>query len=188
MRLREATALESLAWYRRRHLSEAEGGDGGESKNRLERKGNKKQYIPSRRGALALTLRALVEILRRVFGGDHSNLEHQVVAAGSDSGDAPPLEESLDADPVELGDTIFPVIFLDPKRCDGSILHASATLCHANTLHAQLDPHRTASRIPQPSLPVAATNANSLLQLLQSVHLLSARTPAEPAAPVLLLF
>nr|GME17798.1 hypothetical protein GOBAR_DD29144 [Ipomoea batatas] len=67
------------------------------SKNRLERKGNKKQYIPSRRGALALTLRALVEILRRVFGGDHSNLEHQVVAAGSDSGDAPPLEESLDA-------------------------------------------------------------------------------------------
>nr|GLL47093.1 receptor-like protein kinase FERONIA [Ipomoea trifida] len=61
----------------------------------------------SRRGALALTLRALVEILRRVFGGDHSNLEHQVVAAGSDSGDAPPLEESPDADPVELGDTIF---------------------------------------------------------------------------------
>nr|GLL20556.1 hypothetical protein GOBAR_DD29144 [Ipomoea trifida] len=70
-------------------------------------KETKKQYIPSRRGALALTLRALVEILRRVFGGDHSNLEHQVVAAGSDSGDAPPLEESLDADPVELGDAIF---------------------------------------------------------------------------------
>lgn len=84
----------------------------------LKIKGN----IPSRRGALALTLRALVEILRRVFGGDHSNLEHQVLTAGSDSGDAPPLEESPDADPVELGDTILHNIPGDFLRISGQVV------------------------------------------------------------------
>lgn len=48
-----------------------------------------------------------MEILGRILGGDHTDLEHQILAAGSDAGDPPPLEERPHADPVELRDPIL---------------------------------------------------------------------------------
>ena len=56
--------------------------------------------------AAAFAGRRYVEILRRILGGDHTNLEHQILAIGSDASDSPPLEERPNADTVELGDPI----------------------------------------------------------------------------------
>lgn len=55
----------------------------------------------------ALAGRRDVEILGRILGGDHTDFEHQILAAGSDAGDAPPLEERPHVDPVELRDPIL---------------------------------------------------------------------------------
>lgn len=53
---------------------------------------------------LALASGALVEVLRRVLGRDHSDLENDVVAGGPYSGDGPPLEERANPNPFELRD------------------------------------------------------------------------------------
>lgn len=52
---------------------------------------------------LALASRGLVEILRGVLGGDHTDFKHQVFAGGPDSSDGPPLEKGPDPNPVKLG-------------------------------------------------------------------------------------
>jgi hypothetical protein len=47
----------------------------------------------SRSRVLALATGAFVEVLRGILGGDHPDLEHQVLSAGPYPGDGPPLEE-----------------------------------------------------------------------------------------------
>ena len=70
----------------------------------------------------ALASRALVEVLRGVLGGDHADLEHQVVAAGPDSGDRPPLEEGPDADAVDHGDFTLDDLSSDFLRVGSQVI------------------------------------------------------------------
>lgn len=71
---------------------------------------------------LSLTRKALIEVLGRVFGRDAADLEDQILAAGANPGDRPPLEERPDTNPVDLRD--LPVIDLpgDPLRVRGEVV------------------------------------------------------------------
>lgn len=71
---------------------------------------------------LSLTRKALIEVLGRVLGRDAADLEDQILAAGANPGDRPPLEESADTNPVDLRDV--PVIDLagDPLRVRGEVV------------------------------------------------------------------
>lgn len=51
---------------------------------------------------LALTERALVEILSRKFSRNHPDFKDQIIPTGSDPRYGPPLEHSPNPDPVEL--------------------------------------------------------------------------------------
>ena len=71
---------------------------------------------------LSLTRKALIEVLGRVLGRDAADLEDQILAAGANPGDRPPLEERADTNPVDLRD--LPVIDLagDPLRVRGEVV------------------------------------------------------------------
>lgn len=75
-----------------------------------------------RRGVAALASRALVEVLRGVLGGDHADLEHQVVAARPNPSNRPPLEEGSDANPIDLGDFALYDLAGDLLRVRGQVV------------------------------------------------------------------
>lgn len=72
--------------------------------------------------ATALASRALIEVLRGVLGGNHADLKHQVITARPNSSDRPPLEESSDANPVDLADPTLHDLAGDFLRVRGQVV------------------------------------------------------------------
>lgn len=71
---------------------------------------------------LALASGAFVEVLRGVLGGDHPDLENQVLAAGPYPGNGPPLEEGPNTNPVDLGNPTGHDLSGDPLRVRGQVV------------------------------------------------------------------
>ena len=65
---------------------------------------SEKHVERSRRSTLALAVGTLAEVVGGILSGDHTDLEDQIIAAGFDSGDGPPLEESPNPNTVDVGD------------------------------------------------------------------------------------
>ena len=80
----------------------------------------KNQTLRSR--SLPLALGTLIEFIGRVLRGDHPNLKDQVVTAGFDPGDGPPLEESPNPNPVELGNAAGDDLPRDAAAVGGEVV------------------------------------------------------------------
>lgn len=81
---------------------------------------------------LSLTRKTLIEVLRRVLGRDPADLEEQILAAGANPGDRPPLEERADTDPVELRHPAVADLSGDLLRVRGGVVvRRERDLAHA---------------------------------------------------------
>lgn len=69
-----------------------------------------------------LTSRCLIKVLRRILSRNHPNLEHQILTAGTNPSDVPPLKESPNLNPVKLRDPTLLNFTSDFLRVSGEVV------------------------------------------------------------------